>query len=547
MRFALPFALLAAGVALAADPPDPDALPPGAVARLGSTRFHGEAAISPDGKRLVINNGLGVRVCEFPSLKFLRELPVLDIFDKPSRNVLYDVQFLDDRRLTGYDRNTEALIGAIFDVDTGKAIPRVLRSADGLAPGNRGGSTGIENLSADGTRFISLAELAPVEIDIWQTDPLKHLRKIAGEQHREAWAKLSADGSTLICRGFGQKREDGDKTPDAVRRFLQVFDAVTGEEKPRIHLGDTDTDATKHAVSPDGKRVATGCDRKTVRVFDTATGKKLFAIPDEGDRYDAVRFDRTGKRLLVVGDLVIRVYDAGTGKSIGKYEFPYTTGQSGRTAHRHRVEFPAGGKPVVFSPRGEGFEVWELETGKRLLPPTGHTERIMALRFTPDGTKLHSADQNSGHLVWDVAKRTANREMAKPFQPMWNVGRSGPNFNGDGTRCFQDPALSFALVGWDTADGKQLFRIEHPKEVVDWREIRFACGPDGFVVESHDVKGILDAPVSIDLPVRDLATGRPKVSVPLKGINGVRAAFTPDGKRLVTATPDRAARAVNCN
>jgi hypothetical protein len=56
MRSPMLFVLLACGVAAvaAADLPDPDALPLGAVARLGSLRFRGSAAISPDGKRLIV-------------------------------------------------------------------------------------------------------------------------------------------------------------------------------------------------------------------------------------------------------------------------------------------------------------------------------------------------------------------------------------------------------------------------------------------------------------------------------------------------------------
>ena len=78
------------------------------------------------------------------------------------------------------------------------------------------------------------------------------------------------------------------------------------------------------AVSPDGTRIA-GVRGWGVSVWDVASGKDVFNLPQLGAAGFAVEFSADGKLILTNGDLIggnksqgLGVWDAKTGKSVGE-------------------------------------------------------------------------------------------------------------------------------------------------------------------------------------------------------------------------------------
>jgi WD domain, G-beta repeat len=86
-----------------------------------------------------------------------------------------------------------------------------------------------------------------------------------------------------------------------------VFDAATGAELARL---DHDCPVWAVAFSPDGTRVATGCNDSSARVFDAATGAELARL-DHGDPVLAVAFSPDGTRVATGSDdRSARVFEA---------------------------------------------------------------------------------------------------------------------------------------------------------------------------------------------------------------------------------------------
>ena len=318
---------------------------------------------------------------------------------------------------------------------------------------------------------------------------------------------FSPDGARLVTAGL-----DG---------TARIWDVASGapSSPPFYHGGSV----VRARFTPDGYRVLTVGSDSTARLWNvTDVGGSAVDIEVPGGIHHAV-FDRRGRRIATAGeDGTARVWDAETGEPISE-----------RMAHRGpvtRVAFSPDGQWVATASEDGRARVWIAESGRQVTYMLSHDGPVRDLRFSPDGTRLATASADGRARIWEVPtgrmataplEHGAGGRLALHSAPTaggWPRPRS-TGWRGSGTR----PPACWSWRPWPTRApvGCVAFRP-------DGRALLTACADPGFA-ELHARQW-------------DLATGQP-LGDPLKHGDGVLwAVYSPDGRRIATASEDRTAR-----
>jgi WD40 repeat protein len=381
-----------------------DALPAGAITRLGTQRFRHLAEVqrvvfAPDGKTLAVSSRVKV------DYRAGSDIPTdrIGLWETASGKELYHFDVRGEHPCLAFapDGKTLAVVGngpiglfevpsrnevrGLWDVASGKELRQLLLESSAIC-------TELA-FSPDGRLLAARLDDALVLFDLRSGKVRRRLGKPPGDPR--AWRKrpehpiralaFAPDGK-LLASGT----EDGaiglwDMDGREVRRFGQrVWDASV-------------------AFSPGGQTLAVWSDSEPLRLYGVATGKERPRLECQ-DRHFQAAFSPDGRTLASWGDdHVLCTWDLATGKVRRRIELPAVE----RRGWRERVS-------VAFAPDGRTLaswgqwghddvvRLWDVATGWERFPFPGHGRHIVSVAFTPDGKALATAsDQEEDYLLWD--------------------------------------------------------------------------------------------------------------------------------------------------
>lgn len=547
-----------------------DSLPPFALARLGTTRYHSvpqvlSAVLSPDGKTIAISTEANVTLVNAETGKESRRLPSdpwyfirsrsSDSDEEPrrlrsrNRNGLFSPGFSADGRLLAAP---SALPGSIlvWNVALGKTVSdltdaklkrvqslfkrldRELRSGNGELAALLGCEQTVV-FSGDGKLAAALVAgcLAAAVIDrgsseSWITtfdvESGKALKNPEIEPKLEVnGLAVSPDRKTLAWWG---NLTDGDG-------MVELWDLQKHKKIEPLHKS-RDFDIVTATFSPVGRTLATVTREGTVRIFDLASGDavgKLEAARMTAAELRALRrdaqllFSADGRQLILgTSDGTVRTWDIANGKQLPQRRCPFAGVQSWT---------PVDGHVAACSFLGNRVQVWDEKSSKSFGADSGHAARVAALAFSPDGKRLHSAAETGDFIDWDISSATGSRAVM--LLPDKQLSRREPESSSGDHRLALSPTGKYAAVV--SPDEMRVWDIEQKRvvqafpAVTGWNPIAAFLGDGRLLAATENRVNIYGVP-----------NGARQVSFPGSKGGLCSAAVSLDGKLAAgVAAPSR--------
>jgi WD40 repeat protein len=183
-----------------------------------------------------------------------------------------------------------------------------------------------------------------------------------------------------------------------------------------------------------------------------------------------------------------------------------------------------GSNRAVTGEDNDVIQLWDLTAGKKLEPlAVSNSAYIADIALSPDGQRLAVSGEGgglggAGVTLWDLATR----------EPLVSLnGESGQSvvvFSPDGKSVASGARSLFV---WDSASGELKATLQgHSANI-----LYLAFSPDGTRLAS----------MSPDRTTRiwDLTTAKEALTLPLGGFGPLRLAFSPDGRYLLSSTAFR--------
>jgi len=327
---------------------------------------------------------------------------------------------------------------------------------------------------------------------------------------------ISTGATTMILRGHEDVVEGVVFTPDGKSLVSHSWDGtiktwdMSAAREPLKLVGHSSI-INSFAFSPDGKRIVSG-DGISIKLWDVESATELKTLcRDNGLIPSAVAFSPDGKRIaLREYSGTCRIWDAATGDLLTILHGP-----------RPYIR-PTGG--MAFSPDGnlmafsggidKTVKVLDVTKGNEVATLTGHASLVCSVAFSPDGRLIAAGGSDPNIKMWEWA--TGRDPMTLRGHDEGIIGCVA--FSPDGTRIVSAGQRDETVRVWDTATGVELMTLKHADSAIS-----AAFSPDG----KRIISGCHDRTVR----VWDAATGAELLAL-RAGFNVLDVAFSPDGKTI---------------
>ena len=417
-------------------------------------------------------------------------------------------------------------------------------------------SSGKEVCAIRHERGVRDAEFNP-DGDRIVTASLDHIARVADSRtcvtsvelkgHRDgvARASFSGDGRRILTTGFDD--------------ITFIWDVATASVVATLrHPG-----ANFGLLSPDGSRAVTAGLDGAPRLWNVETGAPVALLGGVELGGGRASFSPDGARVLVAGvQPAARVFDVQTGSPVAEWPRPddLDPRDAGNPGDPNGTFSRDGRQAITWI--GSTVRLWNAATGRETALFAGHTEKVQAAVFSPDGTQVISVSFDGTARIWqatparstgqlnDVGRSVEHAAFSADVRSIaiatredgvrvWNVSQGAPaHILRSGTRMFQSAAFSpdgarvvaettpYAVI-WEVSSSKLVATLRSPSMVDGVTAPRFS--PDGRRVVAASATRVRVWSADTGQLLQDLQGHKDAVT---------SAAFNADGTQVVAGSRD---------